>query len=93
MRAWCRLLNRLLDDAPRLVLKQLAVGRHKDHLQPALQNLLKRQAIAICLRDLGIAAAHDDRNKLFVTQLSLVLVALLLLVGGGVDVCEDLRDL
>ena len=51
-------LDRLLDDAPRLVLEQLAVGRHEDELQPALQDLLKRLAVAHRLGYLGVAAAH-----------------------------------
>ena len=51
-------LDRLLDDAPRLVLEQLAVGRHEDELQPALQHLLKRLAVAHRLGYLGVAAAH-----------------------------------
>ena len=54
------LLDRLLDNAPCLVLQQLAIGRHEDKLQPALQDFLKRQAVAHRLRDLGVAAAHND---------------------------------
>ena len=51
-------LDHLLDNAPRLVLEQLAVGRHEDELQPALQHLLERQAVAHRLWYLGVAAAH-----------------------------------
>ena len=51
-------LDRLLDNAPRLVLEQLTEGRYEDQLQPALQDLLKRQAVARRLGYLGVAAAH-----------------------------------
>ena len=51
-------LDRLLDNAPRLVLEQLTVCRYEDELQPALQDLLKRQAVARRLGYLGVAAAH-----------------------------------
>ena len=69
--ARARLLDRLLDDAPCLVLQQLAIGRHEDNLQPALQDFLKRQAVAHRLRDLGVAAAHDDEDELVEAKLGL----------------------
>ena len=64
-------LDHLLDNAPRLVLEQLAVGRHEDELQPALQHLLERQAVAHRLWYLGVAAAHDDRDELVEAELGL----------------------
>ena len=66
-----RLLDRLFDNAPCLVLQQLAIGRHEDNLQPALQDFLKRQAVAHRLRNLGVATAHDDKDEFVEAKLGL----------------------